>query len=66
MTCCIGGDLSQPVQIRRRAWITIGVAALLLVLFLQLAFSVHRNSITWDEDDHIFAGYMSWKHADFV
>jgi hypothetical protein len=35
------------------------------VLFLQLAFSVHRNSITWDEDDHIFAGYMSWKHADF-
>ncbi len=65
MTCCIGGDLSQPVQIRRRAWITIGVAALLLVLFLQLAFSVHRNSITWDEDDHIFAGYMSWKHADF-
>ena len=57
--------MSQPVQIRRRAWITIGVAALLLVLFLQLAFSVHRNSITWDEDDHIFAGYMSWKHADF-
>jgi hypothetical protein len=57
--------LSQPVQIRRRPWIAIGVASLLLVLFLQLAFSVHRNSITWDEDDHIFAGYMSWKHADF-
>ena len=32
---------------------------------LQLAFSVRRNSITWDEDDHIYAGYMSWKHADF-
>jgi hypothetical protein len=57
--------LSQPVQIGRRAWIAVGVASLLLVLFLQLAFSVHRNSITWDEDDHIFAGYMSWKHADF-
>jgi hypothetical protein len=57
--------LSQPVQIGRRPWIAIGVASLLLVLFLQLAFSVHRNSITWDEDDHIFAGYMSWKHADF-
>jgi hypothetical protein len=28
-------------------------------------FSVRRNSITWDEDDHIYAGYMSWKHADF-
>jgi 4-amino-4-deoxy-L-arabinose transferase-like glycosyltransferase len=57
--------LSQPVQTGRRAWAAIGVASLLLVLFLQLAFSVHRNSITWDEDDHIFAGYMSWKHADF-
>lgn len=57
--------MAQPVQFRRSAFVAIGVAALLLVLFLQLAFSVHRNSITWDEDDHIFAGYMSWKHADF-
>jgi len=55
----------EPVQSGRRARIAIGVASLLLALFLQLAFSVHRNSITWDEDDHIFAGYMSWKHADF-
>jgi tetratricopeptide (TPR) repeat protein len=57
--------LSQPVQNNRRVWIALGVASLLIVLFLQLAFSVHRNSITWDEDDHIFAGYMSWKQADF-
>ncbi len=48
-----------------RTWTIAGVAALLLVLLLQLAFSVRRNSITWDEDDHIYAGYMSWKHADF-
>jgi len=48
-----------------RPWIAAGVAALLLVLFLQLAFSVQRNSITWDEDDHIYSGYMSWRHADF-
>jgi hypothetical protein len=32
---------------------------------LQLILSVRRNSITWDEDDHIYAGYMSWKRADF-
>ena len=43
----------------------LGLAILVAVLFLQLAFSVRRNSITWDEDDHIYAGYMSWKHADF-
>ncbi len=49
----------------RRWLVPTGVVALLLVLFLQLAFSTRRNSITWDEDDHIYAGYMSWKHADF-
>ncbi|MGZ4789772.1 MAG: glycosyltransferase family 39 protein [Terriglobales bacterium] len=48
-----------------RPWVVAGVAVLLLILFLQLAFSVHRNSITWDEDDHIYAGYMMWKHADY-
>jgi hypothetical protein len=21
--------------------------------------------VTWDEDDHICAGYMWWKHGDF-
>jgi tetratricopeptide (TPR) repeat protein len=42
-----------------------GVAALLIVLFVQLATSTHRNSLTWDEDDHIFSGYMSLKHGDF-
>ena len=55
----------QPTQITRRPWVFLGVAVLLAILFLQLAFSVHRNSITWDEDDHIYSGYMSWKHADF-
>jgi tetratricopeptide (TPR) repeat protein len=49
----------------RRGLVATGVAFLLFVLFLQLAFSTRRNSITWDEDDHIYAGYMSWKHADF-
>ncbi len=41
------------------------VAALLLVLAAQLIIAVRQQSLTWDEDDHIFAGYMSWKHAEF-
>ena len=49
----------------RRWLVPAGVTALLLVLVLQLAFSTRRNSITWDEDDHIYAGYMSWRHGDF-
>jgi 4-amino-4-deoxy-L-arabinose transferase-like glycosyltransferase len=55
----------DPHTRRERAWIVGGVAGLLALLFLQLAFSARDNSITWDEDDHIYAGYMSWKHADF-
>ncbi|HME36274.1 MAG TPA: glycosyltransferase family 39 protein, partial [Candidatus Sulfotelmatobacter sp.] len=32
---------------------------------MQLALSVRQESITWDEDDHLYAGYMSWKAGDF-
>lgn len=42
-----------------------GVALLLFLIFIQLAFSVHQESISWDEGDHLFSGYMSLKHADF-
>ena len=49
----------------RNLKIASGVLILLILFFLQLFFSARRDSITWDEDDHIFAGYMSWKHADF-
>jgi 4-amino-4-deoxy-L-arabinose transferase-like glycosyltransferase len=52
---------TQPARIQ----IALGVVALLAALLLQLAFSANRNSITWDEDDHIYSGYMSWKHGDF-
>ncbi|WP_446744988.1 ArnT family glycosyltransferase [Silvibacterium acidisoli] len=41
-------------------------AALLILIFLgELIFSVHRQSLSWDEGDHIFAGYQSWKTGDF-
>lgn len=37
----------------------------MLILGLQLVLSVRQRSQTWDEGDHIFAGYMSWKNGDF-
>jgi Dolichyl-phosphate-mannose-protein mannosyltransferase len=41
-------------------------AFLLLLLFItELTLSVKRQSLSWDEGDHIFAGYQSWKTADF-
>jgi hypothetical protein len=38
---------------------------LLLVLALQLLLSARRESQTWDEACHIFAGYNYWKNANF-
>jgi 4-amino-4-deoxy-L-arabinose transferase-like glycosyltransferase len=49
----------------RRRWLTASaVVLLLLVLLGQLAYSVSRESLSWDEGNHIFAGYMAWKHHD--
>ncbi len=42
-----------------------GVACLLIVLALQLALSARRESQTWDEACHIFAGYNYWKNGNF-
>jgi len=56
----------RPQSFLDRPWVTItGVILLLLVLEGQLLYSVRRESLTWDEGDHIFAGYMSLKHHDF-
>ena len=38
---------------------------LLLVLLGELTFSIRQQSLSWDEGDHIFAGYISWKRVDF-
>ncbi len=48
-------------------WLLIlpGVLLLLGVMVLQLASSVRQESISWDEGDHLFAGYMSLKTCDF-
>lgn len=49
----------------RGGTVICGVVVLLMILGLQLVLSVRRESQTFDEGNHIFAGYMSWKHADF-
>jgi 4-amino-4-deoxy-L-arabinose transferase-like glycosyltransferase len=49
----------------RKHYGSAGAALLLLVLLAELTFSIRQQSLSWDEGDHIFAGYMSWKKADF-
>ncbi len=49
----------------RRFLLPCAFAALLAVIFLQLALMATRNSATWDEPDHIYSAYMQAKHGDF-
>src|SRR5229473_2614716 len=57
-------EASTSVTIaKRRAWAI--VFALLVIQAAQMAFVVHRESLTFDEDNHIFAGYMMHKTADY-
>ena len=49
----------------RKYYGSVGAALLLLVFLGELTFSVWQQSLSWDEGDHIFAGYMSWKKSDF-
>ncbi len=43
----------------------IAVCLLLIVIALQLFFSVRRESQTWDEANHIYTGYRTWTHGDY-
>lgn len=45
--------------------VAAAVVALLSVQALLVAALVHRESLTFDEGDHMFAGYMMWKTADY-
>src|ERR1700751_1370415 len=49
----------------RRLYVNACEFLLLLLFGWQLASTVRQESLTWDEGDHIFAGYMSVKHHDF-
>jgi hypothetical protein len=50
---------------RRSALSAAAVLLLLMVLAGELVTAVRGQSLTWDEGDHIFAGYMQWKTGDF-
>jgi 4-amino-4-deoxy-L-arabinose transferase-like glycosyltransferase len=38
---------------------------MLVVLGVEVVSTIRQQSLTWDEGDHIFAGYESWKTGDF-
>ncbi len=48
-----------------RRWVWVAVIALLAMQAAHVAYVVHRESLTFDEADHMFAGYMMWKAGDY-
>lgn len=46
-----------------RLW--AAVAVLLVLQAILVANIVRQESLTFDEDNHIFAGYMTWKTGDY-
>lgn len=57
--------LSSKVVLKRRAWVAATVLTLLAIMAAEIVFSVRGESLSWDEGDHIFAGYMSLKTHDY-
>jgi len=41
------------------------VLLLLLVMVTEVGLSTRQESPSWDEGDHIYSGYMNWKHGEY-
>lgn len=46
-------------------WVVAAVVGMLLAYEAQVLHAIHGQSLTWDEGDHIFAGYEAWKTHDY-
>jgi 4-amino-4-deoxy-L-arabinose transferase-like glycosyltransferase len=52
------------MQVKQR-WVLTAVIALLAIQTLQMVIMLRSESLTWDEEDHMYAGYRMWKDGDF-
>jgi hypothetical protein len=50
---------------RKKRWVLSAVVVLLALQVVQMIIVLHRESLTWDEGDHMYAGYRMWKTGDF-
>ena len=52
-------------KLKKTWWVVVAVVGLVVAYEGQVLHAIHGQSLTWDEGDHIFAGYESWKTHDF-
>lgn len=57
-------SMPQTIGLLER-WAFALIALLLLALAAQVIHAIRGESLTWDEGDHIFAGYETWKTHDY-
>ena len=50
---------------QQKHWVAGGVFLLLLVMVIEVGLSTRQQSPSWDEGDHIYSGYMNWKHREY-
>jgi 4-amino-4-deoxy-L-arabinose transferase-like glycosyltransferase len=55
----------KPVSNHHPKYVWLAAVALLMLQAALALTMVHRESLTFDEDDHMFAGYMMWKATDY-
>ena len=56
---------NRPMTNQRPRYFWLTAVALLVIQATLALTMVHRESLTFDEGDHMFAGYMMWKAADY-
>ena len=49
----------------RTRWVWCAADLLLLFMMTEVALSTRQNSLSWDQGDHIFSGYMNWKLGEY-
>ncbi|HEX4067418.1 MAG TPA: glycosyltransferase family 39 protein [Acidobacteriaceae bacterium] len=47
-----------------KLWLAMAVG-LVLLFFAQCVLTAKSDSVSWDESQHLFSGWLSWKRADF-
>jgi Dolichyl-phosphate-mannose-protein mannosyltransferase len=60
---------TKPEELTDRTRTTkagLAAAVVLVLIFLaQCVSAAKSDSVSWDESQHLYSGWLSWKHADF-
>jgi len=56
---------SQSAPHRTVFRVTTISAAILLLFFICCVHIAKSDSVSWDESQHLYSGWLSWKHGDF-